>query len=64
MNTEQKLYFMMGAIYQMAKDAKDEGLFADLSIEQIMGLYIDNATNGLGGSDDLRRRIKRVVRID
>ena len=38
MNTEQKLYFMMGAIYQMAKDTKDEGLFADLSIEQIMAL--------------------------
>ena len=53
MNTEQKLYFMMGAIYQMAKDAKDEGLFADLSIEQIMGLYTDNCPSGQGGSDGI-----------
>ena len=52
MNTEQKLYFVLGAIYQMAKNAKDEGLFADLSIEQIMGLYIDICPNGQGGSDE------------
>ena len=57
MNTEQKLYFVLGAIYQMAKDAKDEGLFEDLSIEQIMGLYIDICPNGRGGKYGQRQKI-------
>ena len=52
MKKKKKLYFVLGAIYQMAKNAKDEGLFADLSIEQIMGLYIDICPNGQGGSDE------------
>lgn len=45
MTQDQKLYFLLGAIYQMAKDAKDakdEGLFVDLSIEQIMLLYVQD----------------------
>ena len=42
MTQDQKLYFLLGAIYQMAKDAKDEGLFVDLSIEQVMLLYVQD----------------------
>jgi len=40
MTEEQKLYFLYGVMYQMAKEAKSDGLFEDLNISQIIGLYI------------------------
>jgi len=45
MTEEQKLYFLYGAMYQMAKDMKNEGLFEDLNISQIIGLIINDLPN-------------------
>ena len=42
MTQDQKIYFIYGALYQMAKDIKNDGLFEDLTIPQIIRLFLSN----------------------
>lgn len=40
MTDREKAYFILGYLWCLAKESKDEGLFKDLTIKEVISLFI------------------------
>lgn len=43
MTTEQKMYFLLGYTHRSAEALKEEGLFPDMTIEQLVEKLLEGA---------------------